>query len=56
VTFAVDGPDKAQILADVYEGPKDPVKYPAQIVAPGSGRLVWFVDELAAGMLRKKTH
>lgn len=56
VAFAVDGVDKAQILAEVYEGPSDPVKYPAQVVAPASGRLMWFVDELAAGMLRKKTH
>jgi 6-phosphogluconolactonase len=55
VAFAVQGADKAQILAEVYEGPRDPVKYPAQIVHP-SGRLTWFVDELAAGMLRKKTH
>jgi 6-phosphogluconolactonase len=56
VAFAVQGPDKAQILAQVYEGPRDPVKYPAQVVQPLSGRLVWFVDELAAGMLREKTH
>ncbi len=56
VAFAVQGADKAQILAEVYEGPSDPVKYPAQIVHPASGRLMWFVDELAAGMLRKKTH
>jgi 6-phosphogluconolactonase len=56
VVFAVQGPDKAEILAQVYEGPRDPVKYPAQIVQPVSGRLRWFVDELAAGMLREKTH
>jgi 6-phosphogluconolactonase len=56
VAFAVQGAEKAQILAEVYEGPSDAVKYPAQIVHPSSGRLTWFVDELAAGMLRKKTH
>jgi 6-phosphogluconolactonase len=56
VAFAVAGPDKAQILAQVYQGPRDPVKYPAQIVAPASGRLSWFVDELAAGMLRERAH
>lgn len=54
VVFAVEGPGKAQILADVFEGPLDPVKYPAQIVNPASGRLYWFVDELAAGMLHRK--
>ncbi len=51
VAFAVDGPDKAQILAEVYQGPFDPVKYPAQIVQPSSGRLIWLVDEMAAGMI-----
>jgi 6-phosphogluconolactonase len=52
VLFAVTGAEKAQILADVYEGPLDPVKYPAQIVRPASGQLLWYVDELAAGMLK----
>jgi len=52
VAFAVEGSDKADILAAVYQGPIDPVKYPAQIVEPGSGRLIWLVDELAAGMLK----
>jgi 6-phosphogluconolactonase len=54
IVFAVEGPDKAQILADVLEGPRDPVKYPAQIVQPMSGRLIWFADELAAGLLKEK--
>lgn len=54
VVFAVEGAAKAQILAAVYEGPVDPVKYPAQIVHPISGRLMWFVDELGAGMLKEK--
>jgi 6-phosphogluconolactonase len=52
VVFAVEGPEKAPILAAVYEGPVDPVKYPAQIVCPASGRLIWLVDEMAAGMLK----
>lgn len=55
VVFAVEGASKAQILAAVYQGPVDPVKYPAQIVQPASGRLLWYVDELAAGMLKEKT-
>jgi 6-phosphogluconolactonase len=54
VVFAVEGVDKAQILAEVYEGPVDTVKYPAQVVAPASGRLIWIVDELAAGMLKSR--
>lgn len=54
VAFAVEGGEKAQIFASVYEGPVDTVKYPAQIVRPASGRLVWLVDELAAGMLKQR--
>ncbi|HMF27506.1 MAG TPA: 6-phosphogluconolactonase [Candidatus Cybelea sp.] len=51
VAFAVEGSEKADILAAVYQGPADPVKYPAQIIEPSSGRLIWLVDEMAAGML-----
>ncbi|MBV8116590.1 MAG: 6-phosphogluconolactonase [Candidatus Eremiobacteraeota bacterium] len=54
VAFAVEGVEKTAILATVLEGPRDPTKYPAQIVAPESGNLVWLVDELAAGMLKTK--
>jgi 6-phosphogluconolactonase len=54
IVFAVEGAEKAPILAAVYDGPIDPVKYPAQIVRPVSGQLIWLVDELAAGMLDKK--
>jgi 6-phosphogluconolactonase len=54
VVFAVEGSEKAQILAAVLEGPIDPVKYPAQIVHPYSGRLIWLVDEPAASMLKTR--
>jgi len=51
VVFVVAGAEKEQILAAVYRGPADPVKYPAQIVHPISGELIWLVDEAAAAML-----
>jgi len=54
VVFAVEGVEKAQILAAIFEGPIDPVKYPAQIVHPSSGRLIWLVDESAAAMLKTR--
>jgi 6-phosphogluconolactonase len=54
VVFAVEGAEKAGILATVCEGPRDPTNYPAQIVDPASGQLIWLVDELAAGMLHEK--
>ena len=54
VVFAVEGAAKASILAAVYEGPLDPMRYPAQIVAPASGNLTWLVDEAAASALRAR--
>ena len=53
VAFAVEGVDKADVLAAVLEGPVDPTRYPAQVVHPVSGRLLWLADELAAGMLHR---
>ena len=52
VIFAAEGAEKAAILATVLNGEYDPTRYPAQIVAPTSGRLTWLVDSLAAGMLK----
>ncbi len=48
VAFAVEGETKAAVVAAVRDGPHDPTKYPAQIVAPQDGRLLWLVDALAA--------
>jgi 6-phosphogluconolactonase len=52
VVFAVEGTSKAAILATVLQGPRDPERYPAQIVAPQSGNLEWLIDTGAAEMLR----
>jgi 6-phosphogluconolactonase len=54
VAFAVEGVEKAAILAAVLEGPRDPVALPSQIVAPSPGRLLWLADKAAAGTLRTK--
>jgi len=51
VVFAVEGGAKARALAAVYEGPSDPLTYPAQLVQPSSGELTWLVDEAAANLL-----
>ena len=53
VAFAVEGTEKTEILQKVYEGPIDTTTYPAQVVHPKSGKLIWLVDELAAGMIGK---
>ncbi len=54
VVFATEGAAKAETLAAVREGPHDPTKYPAQIVNPVDGRLLWLVDEAAASRLKQR--
>jgi 6-phosphogluconolactonase len=54
VLFLVSGASKAQALAAVLEGPKDPDTLPAQGVRPVSGQAVWIVDAAAASQLRSR--
>jgi 6-phosphogluconolactonase len=53
VLFLVTGADKASALQAVLEGPSDPDRFPAQLIQPTSGRLIWLVDRAAASMLAK---
>lgn len=55
VLFLVSGPDKAETLARVLEGPSLPRELPAQAVLPASDDLLWLVDAAAAGALRFTT-
>jgi 6-phosphogluconolactonase len=48
VWFLVAGADKAAALAQVIAGPRDPARYPSQLIAPSDGDQVWFVDAAAA--------
>lgn len=48
VLFLVVGGDKAAALRTVLEPPVDPARYPAQIVQPVDGDLIWIVDRGAA--------
>jgi 6-phosphogluconolactonase len=50
VRFLVAGADKAEILAEILEGPREPARLPAQIVAGAD--VVWLVDAGAAAKLR----
>ena len=53
VVFAVTGADKNAALTAVREGPKDPTKYPAQIICPpNESTFVWLADGAAAGSKR----
>jgi 6-phosphogluconolactonase len=49
VIFLVSGADKAAALAAVVEGERDIDLYPAQIVRPEHGTLLWLVDRAARG-------
>jgi 6-phosphogluconolactonase len=51
VIFLVAGAEKAETLRQVLEGPEG--HFPAQLIQPARGRLSWFVDESAAGLLKK---
>ena len=51
VMFLVAGQGKAAAVKDVLEGPRDPDKFPAQIVAPPTGEVIWLLDKAAASLL-----
>jgi 6-phosphogluconolactonase len=48
--FLVSGADKAERLAQVLQGPIDPLMLPAQRIAP-AGSLRWLIDREAAAKL-----
>jgi 6-phosphogluconolactonase len=50
VMFVVCGTQKAAAVRNVLEGPRDPERFPAQIVAP-DGELLWLIDKQAASLL-----
>lgn len=52
ILFMVFGSNKAAALSEVLEGEFNPEKYPAQLIKPGKGELIWLVDEAAAEKLR----
>jgi 6-phosphogluconolactonase len=51
VMFLAAGQGKAAAVKDVLEGPRDPDKFPAQIVAPHGGEVIWLLDKAAASLL-----
>ena len=54
VVFLVAGADKADALAAVLEGPRDPETYPSQFIAPEHGALYWLADRAAASKLQRQ--
>ena len=53
VLFLVVGPEKAEVLREVLEGPLEPDRLPAQLIRP-QGETLWLVDRQAAGLLQRK--
>jgi len=51
--FVVGGSDKDKAAEALLEGPFQPNRYPAQIVNPGQGDVVWLLDREAASRLKK---
>jgi len=51
VEMIVIGPSKADVVWTVLRGPIDPFRFPAQLVRPVDGELVWMMDRAAAARL-----
>ena len=54
VIFHITGEEKAEPLRVVLEGPKQTDLFPSQLMEPTHGKLIWLVDQAAAGQLRGK--
>lgn len=51
VFFLIAGEDKAQILKEVFFGPRDPERLPSQLISPANGILTLLLDQAAAAFL-----
>ena len=54
VMITAGGAEKAAALAGVLTGPRDPNRYPAQLVDLADGEVQWFVDAAAAAPIRDR--
>jgi 6-phosphogluconolactonase len=53
VMFLAAGEKKAEAVRDIIKGTHDPDRFPAQIVAPANGEVMWFLDRAAASLLKQ---
>jgi 6-phosphogluconolactonase len=51
VMFLVSGENKARAVKEIFEGPQDAGRFPAQLVKPADGDLIWLLDKAAASLL-----
>ena len=54
VAFLVAGAAKAAVVREVIQGPRDPLRLPAQLINPQRGELYWLLDKAAAGALSQE--
>ncbi|MEO6901684.1 MAG: 6-phosphogluconolactonase [Bacteroidia bacterium] len=52
IVFMVSGKSKAVILKNIISDSSASKKYPAKLIKPTAGELMWFVDEDAAALLQ----
>ena len=55
VVFEIAGAAKANRVAEVFAGPRDPERLPTQFIRPANGRLLVQLDEMAAAKLPSST-
>ena len=53
ISFLVAGADKTNALHEVLEGDAPGEQFPAKLVTPAQGKLIWFIDRAAASGLSK---
>lgn len=51
VAFLVTGAGKAERVAEVINGPREPERLPSQLIRPENGTLEWLLDRAAAARL-----
>jgi len=51
VFFLISGTNKAELVKEVYTGPRDPERLPSQLIWPSSGILTLILDKDAAALL-----
>jgi 6-phosphogluconolactonase len=51
IVFLVNGEEKAESLQHILEGPNRPEQWPAQLIHPLSGDILWLVDQAAASRI-----
>jgi 6-phosphogluconolactonase len=51
VVFLVSGGGKASAVKQVIQGPRDSDQFPAQLIEPSNGQVIWLLDKAAARLL-----